>query len=288
MTIKKRKFSVTFGDARRGFLYSRIRENLLALARLPYDSKNWRPTISILSGKPREQLYMPYFASILEAERGIVSLIKFAEVPSGEPAALTSERQQELDGLHDLLWEKNGFYNVFPEVICCSDYDRALQIFLQSHLIGPLKPNIVMMNYPENPERVVYNLKHLRTIQSLNMSALMMKNFTGFTMPERMVRGTVDVWWRGTANLSIMLILANILSSDPLWQGTRLRILRVVHSGENIQEMELEMRELLESSRIEAEVEMIRTEDDFQTVIRTKSADSVALFLGYLLQDDDE
>ena len=145
-----------------------------------------------------------------------------------------------------------------------------------------------MMNYPENPERMIQNLKHLHTIQSLNMSTLMMMNFAGFSMPDRMIRGTVDVWWRGTPNLAIMLILANILSSDPLWLGTRLRILRVVQPNENIRDMEQEMRDLLESSRIEAEVEMIRTAEDFRTVIRSKSADSAALFLGFLLQNDDE
>ena len=235
IVIKRRKFQAAFGDARRGFLYSRIRENLLALARLPYDPKNWRPTISILSGKPEEQLYMPYFASILEADRGIVSLVKFVEYGPGESAQGLSEHQEEVRKLYDLLWTQNGLYNVFPEAVVCSDYDRSLQVFLQAHLIGPLKPNIVMMNYPENPMRVEQNIRHLHTIQALNMSALMMMNFGGYTVnPDRMIRGTIDVWWRGTPNLSVMLILANILRSDPLWLGTELRILRVTRKEEDI------------------------------------------------------
>ena len=47
------------------------------------------------------------------------------------------------------------------------------------------------------------------------------------------------------------------------------------------------MQDLVESSRIEACIEIIRTDDPFKSVMREKSASAAALFLGFLLREDD-
>ena len=281
--IKRRRYAVDFGDARRGFLYSRIRGNLLALSRIPPDPKNWRPTITILSDYPYEQEYMPYFASLLESDRGIVSLVNFVE--AGDDLNRRDGSRKELQRM---LWDKNGYYSVFPEVVFCHEYDYALRVFLQSHLIGPLKPNIVMMNYAESPERVRSNLGHIRAISKLGMSSLLMTNFSGFTPPVRAVRGTIDLWWRGMQNFSMMLILANLLHSNPMWHGAPLRILRAAGLDEDTAELNAELKSILESARIEAETVMIRSEKPFKTVLREISSDSAVLFLGFIMFDDDE
>ena len=59
-----RRFVMTssFGDARRGFYYSRVRENLLRLRDLPVHPKNWRPTVLVLSGNPASRLALVKYA----------------------------------------------------------------------------------------------------------------------------------------------------------------------------------------------------------------------------------
>lgn len=285
--IKRRKYAAAFGDARRGFIYSRIRENLLALSKIPADPKNWRPTIVIFSSVPERQMHMPYFANLLEAERGISSMVKFIDriAPSQEDGiALRTAQQKKLT---ELLWDKGGYYSIFPEVVLCSDYDRALRVFLQSHLIGPLKPNIVMMNFPEKQERILQTVRHVKTILDLKMSCIFMMNCADFEPPVRMMRGNVDLWWRGMQNFSMMLILAHMLVSDHRWQGAVLRIIRVAGKDEELPELDSEMKEILDSARIEAETKTIHTDEPFTQVMRRESASAAALFLGFKRPDDD-
>lgn len=284
--IKHRKYAAAFGDARRGFLYSRIRENLLALSKIPADPKNWRPTISILTHDPENQQYMPYFASLLESERGIISLVEFEEYKTdGQEMDFRNARLMELK---KILWEQGTYFNIFPEIILCEDYDRALHVFLQSHLIGPLKPNIVMMNFPEKEARILNNIRHVRTILGLRMSTIFMMNFAGFEAPKRVVSGTVDLWWRGMQNFSMMLILAHMLLSDPRWQGASLRIIRVTRCDEDVSMLDQEMKEILDSARIEADTRTIYTDEPFNCVLRRESANAAALFVGFKLPEQDE
>ena len=178
--IKHRQFEVDFGDARRGFLYSRIRMNLYKLARTPVHPKNWRPTMVILSSRPEMQFYMPYFATMLESDRGIISMVQFVECRVDSDAfGMRDQYRKQLAG----ILEQHEIYSVFPEVVVCKDFDKALYIFLQSHLVGPLKPNIVMMGFPDNEERIDQNIRHIRTIQTLHMSCVMMHNFDRYRRP---------------------------------------------------------------------------------------------------------
>lgn len=45
--LKTRRLKAAFGDARRGFIFNSLRENLFRLNRIPDDSKNWRPTVLV-------------------------------------------------------------------------------------------------------------------------------------------------------------------------------------------------------------------------------------------------
>ena len=284
--IKHRQFEVDFGDARRGFLYSRIRMNLYKLARTPVHPKNWRPTMVILSSRPEMQFYMPYFATMLESDRGIISMVQFVECRVDSDAfGMRDQYRKQLAG----ILEQHEIYSVFPEVVVCKDFDKALYIFLQSHLVGPLKPNIVMMGFPDNEERIDQNIRHIRTIQTLHMSCVMMHNFDRYRrLLRRVVRGRVDIWWRGTNNISLMLILANLLVNDPLWQGTTLRILRVAETEKEAGELRDELEGIVESARIKADTCVFVTAEPFYLVLRRESADASAIFIGLCPPDSDE
>lgn len=286
--IKRRKYEADFGDARRGFIYSRIRENLLSLSRIPSHPKNWRPTMVILSREPEKQMHLAYFASLLESKRGLISMATFIEKPDIVPEDMTT-RSEKIQSLKDMMWSQ-GIFNVFPEVVFCQEYNRALRVFLQAHMLGPLKPNIVMMGFPDNKDRVVQNLSHMRIIKSLRMSCILMHNFgdEAARQPSRIVRGHIDLWWRGIPNLSLMLILAHLLVSDPLWQGIQLRILRVSRPGENADEVNAELEDIIDSARIDAEPKTIYSDDSFSDVMRRESADASAIFLGFSLPDSEE
>lgn len=284
--IKRRRFKVHFGDARRGFLYSRIRMNLHRLSRTPSDPKNWRPTMVVLSSRPELQFYMPFFATMMESSRGIISMVQFVECHVDRDAfAMRDQYKKELEK----ILASHEIYSVFPEVVVCKDFDKALLVFLQSHMVGPLKPNIVMMGFPDNEERIKRNIRNIRIIQTLHMSCVMMHNFEPYRrLLRRVVRGRVDIWWRGSNNISLMLILANLLVSDPLWQGTTLRLLRAVRTEEEAEAQRGELEQLVESARIKAEACVLVTEDPYYLVLRRESRDASAIFIGMSPPESDE
>ena len=77
---RKKELTQNFGDAKRGFVYSRIRNNLIKLYNMPFNPKNWRPTIAVLVGNinsSSSRLPMLKYAVKLEGGKGIISLVEF-------------------------------------------------------------------------------------------------------------------------------------------------------------------------------------------------------------------
>ena len=234
-----------------------------------------------------KKLHPGYMQVELVAARPLTETIReltFKRVDS-DAFGMRDQYRKQLAG----ILEQHEIYSVFPEVVVCKDFDKALYIFLQSHLVGPLKPNIVMMGFPDNEERIDQNIRHIRTIQTLHMSCVMMHNFDRYRrLLRRVVRGRVDIWWRGTNNISLMLILANLLVNDPLWQGTTLRILRVAETEKEAGELRDELEGIVESARIKADTCVFVTAEPFYLVLRRESADASAIFIGLCPPDSDE
>jgi len=177
---------------------------------------------------------------------------------------------------------------IFPEVIATTNFDVGLNVFLQGHSIGPVKPNIVMTGWPVEESRAVPFAKHLRTISKLNMSSVVMVNNTGADYPTKEVGGRIDIWWRGRANGSLMLIQAYLLCRNSLWEKTNIRVLRIISDANGFTEAHAEMQELVDAARIDAEIKILVSGEDFNDIYRRESSDAAALFLGYMPPSDEE
>ena len=82
--VKQRVLSTTYGDVRRGFYYSRMRENLLKLSGQPNHPKNWRPNTLIFSGNPNKRSSLTQYALWLESQRGVATLVEIIAGPFEE------------------------------------------------------------------------------------------------------------------------------------------------------------------------------------------------------------
>ena len=278
--IARRKSLVsTFGDARRGYYFERIRRCLIHLAALPSDARNWRPQILILAGPHKKHLALIRFGSLLNNERGIMSVARFLN-PGADPAAAERQRKEEEERLMALSQESGTPF--FPVAVTTSektDFDEALNVFLQSHSLGPLAPNIVLSGWPVNKDRVEAFFRHLQTIRLLRMNMLVLIN------PERAGEepgdGPIDIWWRGRQNGSLMLILAHLLTCSGPWRKTRIRLLRL-SAPDNRAEAERELAQLAADSRIEAEHLVLSQEANFETAFRAYSSRASLIFLGFI------
>lgn len=275
---------VTFGDARRGYYFAHIRRYLLRLSSTPADTKNWRPQILILYGSEKKHLALIRYGSLLNNARGILSVARIMTV-SPEGSALIRERHHAFEDLQSI--SKEIGIDFFPQVVAVytdQEFDQALNIFIQSHSFGPLAPNIVFTGWPVNASRVQAFFTHLSIIRQLRMNSLVLVNSERANFAPN---GSIDIWWRGRKNGSLMLILAHLLSSNRVWHKIPIRLIRMA-TPEQRNEAEQELLQLSVDSRIDAQRLVISDECDFTTVFRSNSANAAVVFLGFIPPKTEE
>ena len=278
LLARRQSLKNVFGDARRGYFFEHIRRDLIALDTMPVDAKNWRPQILILASGGKKHRMLIRFGSLLNNDRGILAVARI--IASNEDSA-TREKDR-----HAALREMRRYSAeietpFFPTAVVTPenlDFDDALNVFLQSRSLGPLTPNIVISGWPVNPERIEAFFRNLQTIRLLRMNSLLILN------PERAEdtpSGSIDIWWRGRRNGSLMLILAHLLNCNREWHKVPIRLLRIA-SPEQHDNAEAELLQLAEDSRIEAQRVVLDSEGDFTTVFRRESAHASVIFLGFI------
>ena len=278
--VRRRTLASTFGDARRGYYFEHIRRDLIRLDSLPVDAKNWRPQILILAGAEKKHRALIRYGSWLNNERGILSVVRIMAVPQDNGTAEQRRRRTFQDMRR--MSEETGVV-LFPQVIATedeSDFDKALNIFLQAHAFGPLAPNIVLSGWPVNQDRIDAFFTNLLTIKRLRMNSLLLIN-PSREEEEDPRSGPIDIWWRGRKNGSLMLILAHLLTCNRFWHKTPIRLIRMA-SPDQKREAERELLALAENSRIETTMVVVTDEDDFDAAFKKYSADASVIFLGFI------
>lgn len=271
--VRQRDLEMGFGDARRGFIYTKVRNNLLRLGEMPRDAKNWRPTAIVLSGNPETRETLVRYALWLEAGRGMVSIVQLIV---GELRDCTTQRREALDGLNDFIRSRG--VPAFPEVAVVHDFDKGLRVLLQTHSIGPLKANLLLFGWSNGRERADAFADHLRSAAEMGMSMVILRDRG---LPERHRAKRIDVWWRGRENGSLMLILAHLLLSNPEWARSQIRVLRLARTHEESVASEEAVRVLVEAARMNAEVHAVVSDRPFAEVLHEESAGASVVFLGF-------
>lgn len=270
--VSQRELSQAFGDARRGFIYASLGRNLERLANMPLHAKNWRPTILVLSGNPPLRGSLVACARWLGQRSGIISVMNVVE-----------EKRREHVRARDLAARKltefctNEAPGIFPEVVMVEDFDRDLNVILQSYSIGPIKPNMVVIGWPRDRARLAPYFDHLRTIIDLKMSLVI---YASREVGPPRARQRIDIWWRGQRNGSLMVILGHLVSLNSEWRGVRLRLLRHVENDSEVKEVRQELAAILAEGRIEADIAVPVSAAPFIDVFRTHSMSAAMTVLG--------
>ena len=271
--VRRRNLAVSFGDARRGFVYTKVRNNLIRLKEMPTDAKNWRPTVLVLTGNPETRLTLVRFALWLEAGRGIITI---AQLLVGEFRDLLEERRDALGHLNEFI-RKNRIPG-FAEVAVVPEFDPGLRILLQAHSIGPIKPNLLLLGWSSDPVRAPAFVDHLRCAAELDTSMVIVADRG---LPRSTRKSRVDVWWRGRENGSLMVVLAHLLVTNHKWKQSKIRILRLTRSDQERAVAVEQMNHLVEAARIPAEIDVLVSDRPFPEVLQAHSADATVVFLGF-------
>jgi amino acid transporter len=276
--LRRRVLRVNFGDARWGFAYIRLRNSLLRLAKMPIHPKNWRPTLLVLTGNPGERPTLATYGLWIGAERGLVTL---ARVLVGNPDEIGRLRKPATDQLVQFL-DEDGF-KALTSVVVSENLDAGLTVLLEGHPLGPLRPNTVLIGWSSDPDRASSFVHHLNTVRRLGMSVILLHDKG---LPKKSFNRRIDVWWRGQENGSLMVLIAHLLTLNWGWSRAKVRLLRLIQDEAGRQPSKEALQELANRARVEAQVDIVVSEDPLPKVLERHSADASIVLLGFKVPEE--
>jgi len=280
--IRTRHLQAAFGDARRGFLYTNVRENLLRLSRSVEDPKNWRPTVLVFSGNPEAREPLVRFAVWFAAKRGLVYL---ASVLIGEFNELAPRRDGAVAQLKKYCHENN--MEAFPVVVAADTLEQGVTMLMQSTTIGPIRPNLAVLGWTNKSSHLESFMRQLRASAALGMSIILLVDKKLPDLHDGREK-RIDIWWRGHKNGDLMILMAFLLTENWEWEHTSIRIIRVVESDEGCQPAWKALNGLISLARVQATAKVIVTSEPFEKILADNSHDATCAILGFEIPETDE
>ncbi|MCA9087706.1 MAG: amino acid permease [Planctomycetaceae bacterium] len=282
--IRFREIESRWGDLSSGVIFERARQNLLRLEQTVYHPKNWRPVILALSGSAWTRPHLAIYGHWLTAGHGILSL---AHIVTGDIEEHAERRQKFEATLHAFI-AREGL-QAFPTVVISQYLSDGIESLVQCHGIGGLRPNTVLLGWPNEPRKAETFGASVRLVSRLGRSiiAVRFRESRGEDTDSsedddswQVPRGTIDVWWRGRRNGGLMLLLAHLLHQNPEWRRNPIRMLRVVPSEDGKSEVTRHVEELCTSARIAAQAEVVVSTNP-ASAIQATSAEAAVVLLGF-------
>ncbi|GAB4279569.1 MAG: Na-K-Cl cotransporter [Candidatus Rifleibacteriota bacterium] len=277
--VRNKELNMTFGDARRGFIFANVRDNLLRLSSMEEDSRNWRPTILVFSGNPASRETLATYAVWFESGRGIVIM---ANILVGSLKDLLGKREIAEKQLKQFCAERN--MHVFPQVVVAESISAGVNTFLQGTAIGPIRPNLVMFGWPEKFESARNLIEYIKLADASKIGQLLLSDKG---LPEIASNRRIDVWWRGRKNGSLMVLLAHLLLNNWEWRSAKIRVLRVVENDAGIQPAMEALQILLDNARVQGQAKTLIADKPFAQILGENSYDAALVFLGFEIPEDD-
>lgn len=274
-SIGRREVEARWGDLHSGLLFERARRNLLRLEDSLYHPKNWRPILLALSGAGWTRPHLAIYGHWLTTGQGILSL---GQVIQGEVHDRISRRVAQERILHDFIREQQ--IEAFPAVVVAPTLSEGIEMLTQCQGLGALRPNTLLLGWPNSADRAESFGARIRTITALERSIVAVRFSDEPEDPWEVPRGTLDVWWRGYRNGELMLLLAHLLHRNDEWRTHRIRLLRVIENEAGRDEVRKHLDGLIESSRIRARSEVVVSQN-VADAIRETSKDAAVVFLGF-------
>jgi len=283
--LERRSTIRTWGDVRNGIWFALARRSLLNLERSIFHAKNWRPNILVFTGQPHNRAPLVEIANLLSRGHGIVS---FYQLLVGDIDQLARRRLRSIARrqIRTFIHEQN--MSAFAEADIVESFYAGAVTVCQSHGVGGLEPNAVLMGWSDTEGGRTLLLRLLSTLFELEKSVLFLHYDEKRGFGNRQV---IDVWWGGrSGNGDLMLLLAHIISQSPGWEGASIRLLQTLPRGEGREQTEAHLRALLDRVRVNAEpVVVVPPQGErFPDTVQTWSRETDLTLLGMNLPEAEE
>jgi hypothetical protein len=230
--------------------------------------------ILALSGGVWNRYHLAEYGHWLAAGSG---LLTFAQVATGDVEEHGKLHERHHKRLRQFIQDEE--LQAFPVVVVEEDLLAGVKALLQCYGIGGVRPNTVMLGWTDDPERLEPVGRILRLLRDFHRSIVIVKYDE---LRERWVAppGTIDVWWHNRHNGALMVLLAHLLAQNRAFRAHRIRVLNVVPDASARPGVIEHLGSMLESARIEAEVEVV-VSDDIVSEMRKRSRKAAVVFLGF-------
>jgi hypothetical protein len=271
----------TWGDAKRGYIFARTRENLLLLEHMTPDPKNWRPVLAVVTEDAERDRQLLECASWIESRRGLLSVLEVKTAPDETVEDRLDLRHRRMAEIQEQL--RGRKITAFADSVVVPESSDRLDAILQAYSIGSLRPNTIMVSAPP-PSQVERRARLTRTLRTVAAFGLNVIVYKGARL-EGVGRNRIDLWWHGQHNGSLMALISYLTSGHPQWQNVKIRMLRVVKSGQEHLEAEQSLRELMMAARINVEIDIVLSQRPVSELIAERSATADLVLLGLRQQD---
>jgi amino acid transporter len=276
--LTRKNIETDWGDAKRGYLFSKIRDNILALEQTKVHPKNWRPVLAAVAEEPAGVPQLVTVAALIEGKRGLLSVVDITAAPEKDPADRIELRKAKLHDLEQHLRSRG--ITAFPEAVVGHELIEAFSAFLQSYSLGQLRPNTGMVAVPPGAtaeqRALVAAQVRLMWAHGMNLAVLKAAEFIRRKKGNRII----DIWWRGEKNGSLMTLFAYLVTLNPAWRGAMLRILRIVATPQEEEQAKAMLMLLLKKARLNAVVDVQISHEPPRDVIARMSSQSDLVFIG--------
>ncbi|MBN2342045.1 MAG: amino acid permease [Deltaproteobacteria bacterium] len=286
--LKKRDIQTSYGDAKRGYVFQRTKDNLIYLEGSKVHPKNWRPIMVALCDDAQGDHSIVRTAGWLESSRGLLTVANLLERVGDSTEQKIAMRQSREQELKRVLHEEG--VEAFAQTVIVDDYFAGLTVFLQSYSIGALKANTVMLEMPktedELKQRAFYEKVEILGAFNFNLTILKTGNF----VPDKKKR-RIDLWWGGdggSQNGSLMAIFAYLMTLHSTWSGAQIRFMRIISNSAEKSHAETQMQDLKKNIRIPAEVKVIQSTESFSEIIARESSSSDFVYMGMRASNSNE
>lgn len=280
--IGRKEVQARWGDLQSGLLFERARKNLLRLEEEMYHPKNWRPIVLALSGAGWNRPHLAVYGHWFTSGHGILTL---GQVIQGEIEDRLERRNSQERILHGFIREQG--LEAFPAVVVAPYLSDGIELLVQCQGLGALRPNTLLLGWPNAAERAASFASTLRTVSQLERSVIAVRFRGDIEDPWEAPPGTIDVWWRGRKNGELMLLLAHLLTTNNQWRSRSIRILRVIENEAGREEVLQHLNSLAEEARISAQSKVI-VSDDPHAAIHLNSHSAALVLMGFEPPDEGD
>ncbi len=285
--LQRRSIESTWGDVRSGVWFAMSRWSLLNLEKSRWTVKNWRPNIIVFTGQPHNRKQLVEMARWLSLGRGLVTFFQLI-VGDTRDIAKTGIQDTARRAIQEYIAEND--MSAFAEADIVPDFRTGARLVAQSHGIGGITVNSVLMGWSRTPDGRTMQMHLLRDLVLLKKSVLFLNHDNDRDFGER---ARMDIWWQGSGgNEDLMLLLAYLIERHPTWRDSQVRLIRIIDDKAGIEDVTIHMNALLREIRVDAEVLVIvnnNKEKPVAQVIRETAADTDLTILGMgLASDGDE